>query len=72
METKLRYFSILVSACLLMVEYPLLAADNDVASNAQNTKGVGVLLLISFMLFLSLLFVLWLVQIGRQMRQKNH
>lgn len=72
METKLRYFSILLSACLLMVEYPLLAADNDTALNAQNSTSVGVLLLISFTLFLSLLFVLWLVQIGRQLRQKNH
>jgi hypothetical protein len=72
METKLRYFSILLSACLLMVEYPLLAADNDAATSPQNTMGVGVLLLISFTLFLSLLFVLWLVQIGRHVRQKNH
>lgn len=72
METKLRYFSILLSVCLLMVEYPLLAADNDAAPNAQNTTSVGVLLLISFTLFLSLLFVLWLVQISRQVRQKNH
>jgi hypothetical protein len=72
MAIKLRYFSILLSACLVMIAYPLLAADNDTALNAQRTASVWALLLISFSLFLFLLFGLWLVQIGRQLRQKSH